>query len=207
MAPFASKICNRLFCVPGNFRHTAVSLLYEQLLTPPCQQALQRFEQAQPNSEVLATFRKDLSALEQLHAESLSNVRFLSTLERSALPDVPCRTVTNRCRFAPYNLNGTTQSTLNVAAFYYVTRRCLPVCRYFTTLETGPLGPMADTIASLMNALRMVWVTSRHFITDERMQSLMERIAYQVRESTALFRICLFAFGLVRMAHGTRSGN
>lgn len=39
---------------------------------------------------------------------------------------------------------------------------------------------MADTIASLMNALRMVWVTSRHFTTDERMQNLMERIAYQV---------------------------
>ncbi|CDI85908.1 hypothetical protein EPH_0064790 [Eimeria praecox] len=114
-------------------RHTAVSLLYEQLLAPQCQQAIQRCEEAQPDSPVVQSFKDALNELQQLHTESMSNVRFLSTLER-----------------------------------------------YFTTLETSPLGPMADTIASLMNALRMVWVTSRHFTTDERMQNLMERIAYQL---------------------------
>lgn len=74
-----------------------------------------------------------MTALEKLHMEAQSNVRFLSTLER-----------------------------------------------YFKILEASPLGPMADTIAALINALRMVWVTSRHFTTDERMQGLMEKIAYQL---------------------------
>ncbi|CDI78970.1 hypothetical protein EAH_00009160 [Eimeria acervulina] len=114
-------------------RYTAVSLLYEQLLAPQCQQAIQQFEEAQPDSTVSQSFKKALNELQQLHTESMSNVRFLATLER-----------------------------------------------YFTTLGTSPLGPMADTIASLMNALRMVWVTSRHYTTDERMQNLMERIAYQL---------------------------
>ncbi|NXJ08832.1 DYH10 protein, partial [Odontophorus gujanensis] len=37
-----------------------------------------------------------------------------------------------------------------------------------------------DTISSLMNALRMVWIMSRHYNTDERMVPLMERIAWEI---------------------------
>ncbi|XP_031448519.1 dynein heavy chain 10, axonemal isoform X3 [Phasianus colchicus] len=37
-----------------------------------------------------------------------------------------------------------------------------------------------DTIPSLMNALRMVWIISRHYNTDERMVPLMERIAWEI---------------------------
>ncbi|NXV45365.1 DYH10 protein, partial [Uria aalge] len=37
-----------------------------------------------------------------------------------------------------------------------------------------------DTIPSLMNALRMVWVISRHYNKDERMVPLMERIAWEI---------------------------
>ncbi|NXH21068.1 DYH10 protein, partial [Bucco capensis] len=37
-----------------------------------------------------------------------------------------------------------------------------------------------DTIPSLMNALRMVWVISRHYNKDECMASLMERIAWEI---------------------------
>ncbi|OEH75761.1 axonemal 1-beta dynein heavy chain dynein heavy related protein [Cyclospora cayetanensis] len=115
-------------------RYAAVSILYELLITPGCQQVLKRYEQAYPGSTVLPELRKALDELEHLNMESLSNVRFLSTLERS----------------------------------------------YFETLETCEMEGMARTIASLMNALRMVWVTSRHFTTDERMQDLFERIAYQL---------------------------
>ncbi|XP_074463065.1 dynein axonemal heavy chain 10 [Larus michahellis] len=39
-----------------------------------------------------------------------------------------------------------------------------------------------DTIPSLMNALRMVWVISRHYNKDERMVPLMERIAWEISE-------------------------
>ncbi|XP_054851851.1 dynein axonemal heavy chain 10 [Eublepharis macularius] len=37
-----------------------------------------------------------------------------------------------------------------------------------------------DTIPSLMNALRMVWIISRHYNKDERMIPLMERIAWEI---------------------------
>ncbi|CDJ37399.1 hypothetical protein ETH_00027220 [Eimeria tenella] len=114
-------------------RHAAVSLLYEQLLAPQCQEAIQTYEEKRPDSEALMSFKNSMNDLQLLHVESTNNLRFLSTLER-----------------------------------------------YFTTLESKPLGPMADTIASLMDALRMVWITSRHFTSDEQMQGLMERIAYQL---------------------------
>jgi dynein heavy chain len=34
----------------------------------------------------------------------------------------------------------------------------------------------------MMTALRMVWITSRHYNTDERMVGLMERLANQVNQ-------------------------
>uniref|UniRef100_A0A8C4WLB8 Dynein axonemal heavy chain 10 n=1 Tax=Gopherus evgoodei TaxID=1825980 RepID=A0A8C4WLB8_9SAUR len=37
-----------------------------------------------------------------------------------------------------------------------------------------------DTIPSMMNALRMVWIISRHYNKDERMIPLMERIAWEI---------------------------
>uniref|UniRef100_A0A8C2U8V4 Dynein axonemal heavy chain 10 n=1 Tax=Coturnix japonica TaxID=93934 RepID=A0A8C2U8V4_COTJA len=37
-----------------------------------------------------------------------------------------------------------------------------------------------DTIPSLMNALRMVWIVSRYYNTEERMVPLMERIAWEI---------------------------
>ena len=39
-----------------------------------------------------------------------------------------------------------------------------------------------DTIPSMMNALRMVWIISRHYNRDERMVPLMERIAWELTE-------------------------
>jgi dynein heavy chain len=42
-----------------------------------------------------------------------------------------------------------------------------------------------DTIPSMMSALRMVWIISRHYNRDERMVPLMERIAWEIAE-----RVC-----------------
>ena len=42
-----------------------------------------------------------------------------------------------------------------------------------------------ETLPALMNSLRMVWVISRHYNTDERMVPLMERIAWEVCERVA----------------------
>ena len=41
---------------------------------------------------------------------------------------------------------------------------------------------VVDTLPSLMNSLRMVWVISRHYNTDERMVPLMVRIAWELCE-------------------------
>ena len=42
-----------------------------------------------------------------------------------------------------------------------------------------------DTLPSMMNALRMVWIISRHYNNDERMVPLMERIAWELAERVA----------------------
>ncbi|NXN47775.1 DYH10 protein, partial [Rhinoptilus africanus] len=47
------------------------------------------------------------------------------------------------------------------------------------TYSTG-FHVVLDTIPTLMNALRMVWVISRHYNKDERMVPLMERIAWEI---------------------------
>ncbi|KFZ50045.1 Dynein heavy chain 10, axonemal, partial [Podiceps cristatus] len=53
--------------------------------------------------------------------------------------------------------------------------------RYLKNLTYGSgLNVVLDTIPSLMNALRMVWVISRHYNKDERMVPLMERIAWEI---------------------------
>ncbi|KAL8274185.1 hypothetical protein Esti_001870 [Eimeria stiedai] len=114
-------------------RHTAVSSLYEQFRIPASQQVLQQLKQSRPQSNTLAMFEKTVNALEEMHVEALSNVRFLSTLER-----------------------------------------------YFKNLESSPLKALSDTVGALMDALRMMWVTSRQFTSDERMQGLMEKIAHQL---------------------------
>ncbi|NXJ42346.1 DYH10 protein, partial [Ciconia maguari] len=53
------------------------------------------------------------------------------------------------------------------------------------TYGTG-FNVVLDTIPSLMNALRMVWIISRHYNKDERMVPLMERIAWEI--STRVYK-------------------
>ncbi|XP_057295129.1 dynein axonemal heavy chain 10-like [Hydractinia symbiolongicarpus] len=55
--------------------------------------------------------------------------------------------------------------------------------RHFKNLSMGnSFQNVLDTIPSLMNALHMVWIISRHYNKDERMVPLMERIAWEVAE-------------------------
>ncbi|XP_043925694.1 dynein axonemal heavy chain 10 [Protopterus annectens] len=58
--------------------------------------------------------------------------------------------------------------------------------RHFKNLAHGTgFNIVLDTIPSMMNALRMVWIISRHYNKDERMIPLMERIAWETAE-----RVC-----------------
>ena len=55
--------------------------------------------------------------------------------------------------------------------------------RHFKNIENGyDLRIIEETLESMMNGLRMVWIISRHYNTDERMVRLMERIADSIAE-------------------------
>ena len=57
--------------------------------------------------------------------------------------------------------------------------------RHFKALQSGSLQLVQDTIPSMMNSLRMVWVISRHYNKDARMFPLMERIARTIADRVA----------------------
>ena len=58
--------------------------------------------------------------------------------------------------------------------------------RHFKNITYGAsFQVVIDTIPSMMNALRMVWIISRHYNRDERMVPLMERIAWELAERVA----------------------
>ena len=58
--------------------------------------------------------------------------------------------------------------------------------RHFKNIAHGAnFTIVLDTIPAMMNALRMVWVISRHYNTDERMVPLMVRIAWELCERAA----------------------
>ena len=81
--------------------------------------------------------------------------------------------------------------------------------RHFKNLTTtADLNTAAEIIPSVMNALRMVWIISRHYNTDQRMVPLMERVAWLIADKVArrvdihkLFKFGFFAFCNVHMTH------
>ncbi|MEW5308429.1 MAG: hypothetical protein WDW38_000392 [Sanguina aurantia] len=52
--------------------------------------------------------------------------------------------------------------------------------RHFKNITSGPLNGILDTLPPMMNALRMVWIISRHYSDDQRMGSLFQRIAREI---------------------------
>lgn len=52
--------------------------------------------------------------------------------------------------------------------------------RHFKNIASGSLSSIQDSLMSLMNAIRMVWIISRHYNRDERMVPLMTRIAWEI---------------------------
>jgi dynein heavy chain len=64
----------------------------------------------------------------------------------------------------------------NVRFLSTLERHFKNIC-YGTSFHT-----VTETIPSMMNALRMIWIISRHYNKDERMVPLMERIAYELSE-------------------------
>jgi dynein heavy chain len=65
--------------------------------------------------------------------------------------------------------------------------------RHFRHMSEGNFQTILDSMQSMMNGLRMVWVISRHYNSDERMAPLMETIAStlvrRVREGVKLSEV------------------
>ncbi|KAJ3328734.1 Dynein heavy chain 10, axonemal, partial [Blyttiomyces sp. JEL0837] len=57
--------------------------------------------------------------------------------------------------------------------------------RHFKNIITGSLTSVQDSLPSLLNAIRMVWIISRHYNRDERMVPLMSRIAWELANKVA----------------------
>ena len=58
--------------------------------------------------------------------------------------------------------------------------------RHFKNIAHGSnFTIILETLPGMMNALRMVWVISRYYNTDERMVPLMERVAWELCERVA----------------------
>lgn len=68
--------------------------------------------------------------------------------------------------------------------------------RHFKHLHDGSFQTILDSMQSMVNGLRMVWVISRHYNTDERMAPLMETIAEmlakRVRDEVGKVDLLLF---------------
>lgn len=54
--------------------------------------------------------------------------------------------------------------------------------RHLKMMSIADLAVVTESLPSLFNGLRMVWVLSRHYNTDERMSGLMERIAEEMSD-------------------------
>ena len=52
--------------------------------------------------------------------------------------------------------------------------------RHFKNIVLGSLQSVSESMPSLLNAIRMVWIISRHYNRDERMVPLMARIAWEL---------------------------
>lgn len=71
--------------------------------------------------------------------------------------------------------------------------------RHFKNITHGAnFTIVLDTLPAMMNSLRMVWVISRHYNTDERMVPLMERIAWELcqRASRVVNVRSIFRYGV-----------
>ncbi|NXE72085.1 DYH10 protein, partial [Cochlearius cochlearius] len=119
------------------------------------------------------------------------NDKLSALTEQTKLPDV--QKVLEILQEAESECTGDLQIVLSDLRKHHV--EALDNVKFLSTLEchlknltygTG-FDVVLDTIPSLMNALRMVWIISRHYNKDERMVPLMERIAWEI--STRVYKV------------------
>ena len=108
-----------------------------------------------------------LSALfEKLHSERVQNM-----LEVLRLIDAPGL---NSFNFHFQELNNMFVEAKDNVKFLSTLER------HFKNIHEGNICNIKDTLPSMMNGIRMVWIISRHYNTDERMVFLMELVAKEI---------------------------
>ena len=152
-------------------QHGKLSTLFEQLSSPRAALVVKVLRIA--GSTLLDDFMVNQVELSRLHVEAADNVKFLATLERhfktleAGIP--PGSSLFQKPM--PGGDGGEARSTVAVAS----------APSGGTASATG-LRSIEETLDSMMNGLRMIWIISRHYNTDERMVNLMERVADAVAE-------------------------
>jgi dynein heavy chain len=54
--------------------------------------------------------------------------------------------------------------------------------RQFKNIDSEDLTGIEETLPSLMNGLRLVWIISRHYKTDDKMQNLITTITNEIAD-------------------------
>jgi len=59
--------------------------------------------------------------------------------------------------------------------------------RQFKNIDSEDLTGIEETLPSLMNGLRLVWIISRHYKTDDKMQNLITTITNEIADKVDKF--------------------
>ena len=135
-------------------RDVALTSLHEQLVAPKIRDAVAVVAVASP--AVMPDFEEHASKLARMRAEARDNRKFLATLERHF------RNITH------WRDAGSGDASANASG------------NVSEMVPRGSLSTAIDTVAPMMNALRMVWIISRHYGDDTRMGGLMGRVADEI---------------------------
>ncbi|NWI95283.1 DYH10 protein, partial [Pitta sordida] len=134
--------------------------------------------------EQLKKVPKGNGALAEIHLWREKNATLSALTEQTKLPEV--QKVLEILQEAGSEQTGALQRVLSDLKKYNVealdnVKFLSAVERHLKNLAYGPGSDLVlNTIPSLLNALRMVWILSRHYNRDERMLPLLERIAWDI---------------------------
>ena len=136
-------------------RDVALTSLHEQLVAPRVRDAVAVVALASP--AVMPDFEEFAAKLARMRAEARDNRKFLATLERHFRNIARGRDAGAGAGFGSGNAEVSESSETR-----------------------GVLSTAIDTVAPMMNALRMVWIISRHYGEYARMGGLMGRVADEI---------------------------
>jgi dynein heavy chain len=140
-------------------RDIALTSLHEQLVAPRIRDAVAVVAVASP--AVMPDFEEQAAKLARMRAEARDNRKFLATLERHFRNVAP-----RRDAGAGAGVSGSGSGNADSSES--------------SDTHASALSTAIDTVAPMMNTLRMVWIISRHYGDDTRMGGLLGRVADEI---------------------------